>query len=981
MAPVDLERFLWYIEARDADAAGLAPADAAARGSAVAVQLRLPGADGRPRPRTFLLTCAHVVRRCGDDALYAEILCFPPHKGYVRSGNGRRLGDAARMEARIAAVSALSPCAASTARDAAQLLDRHDWVLLDLQDVDFQGATAVPQWTTAAPGPGARVQVGGYPGGAGNTGDAAAWKDGHPVIATIFEALKVRRSPRAGMIGYSCDDIRPGVSGGGVFDAQGRLAGLHRQLDDAQGQRRAISTAAIHDWLAAHHGVTPLQQEAGSAPRRSLRRSALLLAAAVLPGVLLGAWLLAGKFPALGEREQVEIADKEIKPGDHLELPVQVRYGQLGAMPIGAPAAGLALQLRGSPGPAWETLPPPALDARGAALLQLRMPPGPGPALLSLQARDRADTAQAALQIDPAEIFLPAAAARRRDQGPALHLAYDAELMTASQLLAAAEADQAVTPLGQVGEADLLATVSAAGARLDLPAAQLQRASARVQQALAQQRRRGIALQPGMAGLKPEQVAALTRIAEAVARVQGPRGEAGGIVVAAGSLVFPAQLLEEGVSGCPPGPAPAALSARFASDLAPRPLTLRCMDAALRLALASFGGASPPAAPLAAFAADLDDRPLLLIGPAAPGQAGATTVRIAQPGYSRGKDNVAGWPRELLIHEAIAPDMPAGAALVDLHSAAVVGFHQGARWTGLRLQGAAVPAWQLSGDSPLAAALRNTPAIRIAAANLPVPDDDPLRLGMPDAQILGYDAGFLRAALPLPQPLPQPQPQSSAVEENLGAVLDYLHYSLRLHRQRRTAAFVAAHLDRTQRLPMTRSGIRWFDDPRSAAAGQPTAAQFRAGALRPQPLVAADLLGWGSLHSVADLALAAAYYRGNATAQYDSFHRRTWLALQRKIAGELHPESRRMALMAGPVLDPGDLFEGVLQIPQQFWLLAAYENPADYTRPHLHIFVARQYRVADNRISRLRDDEEQLREIAPQELESLSGLRFRLPGR
>ncbi|MCW1887013.1 N-acetylmuramoyl-L-alanine amidase [Luteolibacter flavescens] len=273
---------VWYIEARPWNENGMAPADPEKMGSGVVVELeQLDGESNSYAPRRikkYILTCAHVVRRDSDDSLLREIVCFPPGKGYLRTEkDSRRSGSLSESFARLARVSSLSPCGGTLGArpESLQAASQDDWVLLEIDDEApsieerFQKQDSALGWAQVKMDE--SLKVIGYPGGAGTIagkeaarrkdehGKAHYWISGYPIEPAAPEDFEAKGNSPPGLIDYIGDDeVRPGMSGGGVF-WNNKLVGIHRSSTDVAMRRGAIEADEIEKWLLSHKKLRPIR--------------------------------------------------------------------------------------------------------------------------------------------------------------------------------------------------------------------------------------------------------------------------------------------------------------------------------------------------------------------------------------------------------------------------------------------------------------------------------------------------------------------------------------------------------------------------------------------------------------------------------------------------------------------------------------------------------------------------------------------------
>jgi hypothetical protein len=266
------ENTVWYVEARpwqgaQGDLAGFAPIDPATRGSAVAIAFSLPEEEKRRQRRVFLLTCAHVVRDRQDNLL-ADIVCYPPGSGFVRTKeNWRRSGTFPEAEAKVAKVSVFSPCrGVRTARPESLRKDpASDWVLLEVEDASFAHMPTVERLVPESEAIQEMFSVLGYPSGAGTwaekddferskkTGECHFWLDGRLVKPRSVESFRSLDERNPGMLAFEGgEETAPGMSGGGIFLEDGLVA-IHRSSTEATKSRGGVLVETILKYLQTTH--------------------------------------------------------------------------------------------------------------------------------------------------------------------------------------------------------------------------------------------------------------------------------------------------------------------------------------------------------------------------------------------------------------------------------------------------------------------------------------------------------------------------------------------------------------------------------------------------------------------------------------------------------------------------------------------------------------------------------------------------------
>jgi len=308
------ENTVWYIEARPWNGpkdgqAGFAQVDPVSRGSGVVVTFTKVMPDGGRQPRSYILTCAHVVRD-SSDRLLEDIICYPPDSGYVRTPeNSRRCGTFPNAEAQPATVSQYSPCHAvqGPRSDELKKVPASDWVLLEINNSSFYHQQAICAYENEQVPMDASLSLIGFPFGAGTLAERAKaeaegygneypfWKDGRSVKATVAKNFRPADNTEPGILDYEGpEESRPGMSGGGVFGDGGALIAIHRSSTDSTMKRGAIEAESIVRFLRDAYTLEFAPGKNVPGPRADWRRGAgaiLPVAAFALPAVAIFARL------------------------------------------------------------------------------------------------------------------------------------------------------------------------------------------------------------------------------------------------------------------------------------------------------------------------------------------------------------------------------------------------------------------------------------------------------------------------------------------------------------------------------------------------------------------------------------------------------------------------------------------------------------------------------------------------------------------
>jgi endonuclease G, mitochondrial len=179
----------------------------------------------------------------------------------------------------------------------------------------------------------------------------------------------------------------------------------------------------------------------------------------------------------------------------------------------------------------------------------------------------------------------------------------------------------------------------------------------------------------------------------------------------------------------------------------------------------------------------------------------------------------------------------------------------------------------------------------------------------------GYDPLFLGPGVPMP----------AATTDAVTVLLPYLHYSVLFRPDRHFAAMTALDLDGARLRSLDRAD-RWQLDPRLAAELQAGPPVYAHNDLDRGHLVMRASSMWGDTEDEVRRAEADTFYFTNAAPQAASFNqgREMWLGLEEYLQEHAATFDRKLAVFAGPVLDPDDPPYRGIQIPLRFWKVVAF---------------------------------------------------------
>lgn len=206
----------------------------------------------------------------------------------------------------------------------------------------------------------------------------------------------------------------------------------------------------------------------------------------------------------------------------------------------------------------------------------------------------------------------------------------------------------------------------------------------------------------------------------------------------------------------------------------------------------------------------------------------------------------------------------------------------------------------------------------------------------------GYDPCFLgqENAVGLPLLLPKLRRAVAPVHnDSEDTVLNYVHYSVVQHRERRFPIYTAANIDGNLFVELPRKGLfpggrdRWQTDPRIERDHQWGYELYRArkSDFDRGHMTKREDVQWGPTEQLAKTGARMTFYYTNSVPQHRRLNRRVWLDLEDYV---LHAESvaldLRINLFTGPALRESDpIFvtevEGEqVQIPAYFWKVIYY---------------------------------------------------------
>ncbi|MFF1253482.1 DNA/RNA non-specific endonuclease [Pseudarthrobacter sp. NPDC058329] len=179
----------------------------------------------------------------------------------------------------------------------------------------------------------------------------------------------------------------------------------------------------------------------------------------------------------------------------------------------------------------------------------------------------------------------------------------------------------------------------------------------------------------------------------------------------------------------------------------------------------------------------------------------------------------------------------------------------------------------------------------------------------------GFDTNFLGPAVPVP-----------ALAATETVLLPYTHFSVLMRLDKRLAAVAAVGIDGDKLMDVGRSGIQWRLDPRLAEDKQTGERVYARNDIDRGHLVRRASAVWGDTRAEAAQANEDTFHYTNAAPQAAQFNQglELWLGLESYLLQNATDHRRRLIVFTGPVFSDVDpVYRGV-EIPLQFFKVAAF---------------------------------------------------------
>ncbi len=192
----------------------------------------------------------------------------------------------------------------------------------------------------------------------------------------------------------------------------------------------------------------------------------------------------------------------------------------------------------------------------------------------------------------------------------------------------------------------------------------------------------------------------------------------------------------------------------------------------------------------------------------------------------------------------------------------------------------------------------------------------------------GYQTDFLGSngfEAPLPELRSKLAERAVEVDVNQNGMqrfmLDYTHFSLAMHADRRMAIFTASNIDGELSRKIKRKKDAWGFDPRIPRDTQIGNELYVNNDLDRGHLVRRLDPAWGDAAEAKQAELDTFFFT-NCTPQHSGFNQKTWLSLEDYLLGNTDTRNFKACIFTGPVLGKNDrLYRDVL-LPLAYWKVA-----------------------------------------------------------
>ena len=246
--------------------------------------------------------------------------------------------------------------------------------------------------------------------------------------------------------------------------------------------------------------------------------------------------------------------------------------------------------------------------------------------------------------------------------------------------------------------------------------------------------------------------------------------------------------------------------------------------------------------------------------------------------------------------------------------------------------------------------------------------------------IIPYDPHFLGGGFHIPLPeIKENYLNGLFTINSVSEVLDYIHYSLRMNKDRKTAIFTAANVDGIRRYAGIDESGYWKIDSRIRKY------QLGEEYYKNNPWDKGHLLRrvdvvWGDTYEEAKEAEKSTFYYTNAALQHENFNRDEWKCLEDWVLRRANNNHYRLCVFTGPVFsnEDGKLSntDHSVRIPSAFWkVMVMRDNKSNGEKISSTAFIMKQNEMWEGR-SDAKTINLKTYQIPVKTVERVTGLKF-----
>jgi endonuclease G, mitochondrial len=275
---------------------------------------------------------------------------------------------------------------------------------------------------------------------------------------------------------------------------------------------------------------------------------------------------------------------------------------------------------------------------------------------------------------------------------------------------------------------------------------------------------------------------------------------------------------------------------------------------------------------------------------------------------------------QLINHDCTTLGGNSGSAVLDLETGEAVALHFAGRE---RDRNFAVPS--LTVKARLEQLLGSDPTGRTVVTTPSSDAEKPLTLADLQGRI-GYQTDFLGHTVTHPGLRPELANALAPVTGRDDGILDYTHYSVRMHRFRRLAMYTAVNIDGASARNVRRQRDKWNMDPRLDPQFQVGNELYERNKLDRGHLVRRLDPAWGDTFESAEAAALDTFFYTNCAPQHARHNQDLWLGIEDHILGNADVRDLRVSVFSGPIFRESDRRYREFLIPEDYWKVVAMVN-------------------------------------------------------